>query len=423
MRCAANCPERSRLARRTSRPFVVAALVAVVLVAVPSLAGASAVVSRDGEIITAQGSAAGDSVAFRYYVPGEDGPGSLPIVNEPAYLFYGAPSFLDRDANMAPGPGCSHPQYDYPQNGQPYLVACPAAGVTQIGIALGDGSDFSNLGWGRAMPAVTVVARGGTGDDQIISDARSTAEHHLFGDEGDDALSAFSLEVRAHMDGGAGNDRFGWEGTARGTPTSADGGPGDDTFRAREARGAETINGGDGIDDIDVHDNGAGDADTVTCGQGLDALTADSSDTVSGDCEPAPTREKVDTTVRRDTSKAKTVLRRARLRTLLRNRLALPLSGPWLGTYSAELTAHRAQGSKVLASVAFKPIAKASRRVTEPGRFRLRLRLTKSGRALARRSPGLRVRLRLTYAVSRLNGQAPLVGSRLTGATLKSGRR
>lgn len=93
------------------------------------------------------------------------------------------------------------------------------------------------------------------------------------------------------MDGGAGSDYFGWEGTTPGTSTTADGGPGEDRFRARGARGAESISGGPGVDEIDVFDNGSGDRDTVTCGDGVDFLTADASDAVSGRATDAAGRK------------------------------------------------------------------------------------------------------------------------------------
>lgn len=68
-----------------------------------------------------------------------------------------------------------------------------------------------------------------------------SGDEQLFGDAGDDALTAFSRNVPAHMEGGSGNDSFFWETTDRGIPTVADGGPGDDVFTADNAHGPDTI--------------------------------------------------------------------------------------------------------------------------------------------------------------------------------------
>lgn len=98
--------------------------------------------------------------------------------------------------------------------------------------------------------------------------------NQLTGQGGDDTLNGGAGEDS--LPGGAGND------TVDGGPGSdgVEGGDGNDTLTG--GTGVDDIQGGNGSDSIDSND---GERDDVDCGGNTDTVTADSNDTVAGDCE------------------------------------------------------------------------------------------------------------------------------------------
>jgi Ca2+-binding RTX toxin-like protein len=120
----------------------------------------------------------------------------------------------------------------------------------------------------------------GGGDDQVSGDAGNDV---LNGDAGSDTIDPGDGDD--HVDGGgdddilipsAGNDTMtggaGNDGVEGGDGNDTlDGGPGDDSIDG--GNGADTITSADGV------------SDDVRCGEGTDAVTADTKDTIAGDCE------------------------------------------------------------------------------------------------------------------------------------------
>ena len=237
-------------------------------------AQAAGVASRGGSGLVFRGGDGPDSLFVRYSVPPNDG------VTEPSFVFLGGRSryTAGRDTSVTAGPGCA---------ALPFAdeVACPAAGVEQVDLQLGGGDDSASAGSGTAL-RVPVTVRGRSGNDSIMADEIApSGPAELYGEDGNDMLTAFSRDIAAAMFGGPGNDRFIWEQTARGVPTSADGGPGDDVFDTRQALGPDTIVGGGGADQISVLDNRRGDPDSVSCGlEGVAQLAHDPDDHIAPGC-------------------------------------------------------------------------------------------------------------------------------------------
>lgn len=257
------------------------------LLAAPSAAHAAATVSVQGSTIVIAGSDGPDSAFVSFARAGEN----LRVAD--TYIV-GPGNQSGTDPAATAGAGCTTPEVRTsgdltvpPLPGAPGSGAfCLAQGIDHIEVTMGAGDDTLIVGGGHSMPASTTV-RGGPGNDSLLADAKAlSGATELYGDDGDDSLTAFSHSLPVAMFGGPGNDRFTWEGTARGVATTADGGAGADTFEARNALGPDTITGGGGNDSIDVFDNGRGDPDTVTCGaEALSRLHRDPSDHVDAACQ------------------------------------------------------------------------------------------------------------------------------------------
>jgi Ca2+-binding RTX toxin-like protein len=265
-------PDRRRIDRFMRRLTIVQAATAAVLLAVAANAHASGTVSREGSSLVYHGGQDVDNTFVRYANPPHDG------ATVPSYVFGAFTShyFLGHTIVTA-GPGCSPGPLGY--------VLCPAAGVDHVELLVNGGDDYLGAGAGSHMPA-SVAARGGPGNDSALGDeVAPSGPEELFGDAGNDTLTAFSRNVGSTMHGGDGNDRFIWEETDHGVATYADGGAGDDVFDTFNALGPDTIVGGGGADDISVWDRGQGDPDSVSCGaEGVARLRRDSNDHIGSGC-------------------------------------------------------------------------------------------------------------------------------------------
>jgi hypothetical protein len=245
-------------------------LFAVVALPAPALAAGTA--SLEGTTLVFRGTAGSDGAFARFYAAGS-------YASEDSYVFQGATSMKtymrNLDVAVTAGDGCRQQQRD--------VVVCPASGVDHIEVDMGAGPDFFGAGGGDPLPA-SISVHGGPGKDSIFGDTKPPAgEQRLYGDGGDDSLTAFSRTLPIWMAGGAGNDNFTWEQTERGVATFADGGPGDDRFEAANIAGADTIVTGGGADWVNVHNDRTGDPDTVICGKdGLAQLLANPSDHTAG---------------------------------------------------------------------------------------------------------------------------------------------
>ncbi|MFT4036506.1 MAG: calcium-binding protein, partial [Patulibacter sp.] len=150
------------------------------------------------------------------------------------------------------------------------VLVCPAAGLSRIEFAFGDGDD--QLG---VRGAVAVVADGGAGDDVLRGGDGAdqldggNGDDRLDGGAGDDVLDGGDGDDV--MRGGDGDDRLA-EGAGDGV---LDGGAGDDTLDGDD--GNDSMAGGAGDDALDggsgdgVLDGGDGD-DRMTAGDGDDLL-------------------------------------------------------------------------------------------------------------------------------------------------------
>lgn len=235
-------------------------------------------VSRDGSMLVFQGSNGPDSLVVEFWTPPTGG------VSEPSYMFRGLPKIKGHDGSQTAGVGCQRVVFG--TLGGEVASMCPAAGIDHVEVLMNGGDDFVSAGGYTALPA-SIAAHGGPGNDGVIGDEKApSGDEQLFGDAGDDSLTAFSRGVPAHMEGGSGNDSFAWETTERGVATFADGGPGDDVFTADNAHGPDTIVTGSGTDSVSVH-NRSGDPDTVDCSgsDGLAALYFNTSDHIDPHCK------------------------------------------------------------------------------------------------------------------------------------------
>jgi Ca2+-binding RTX toxin-like protein len=216
------------------------------------------------------------------------------------------------------------------------VVLCGMDGVTSVAIDAGTGDDWLTVS-GTPVP-VTVHAGGG--DDVLLSSGAS-AQVTLLGDDGNDA---FNL---------------------RGNPVTADGGAGDDLLDARAGIGA----------------------DTIVCGSGIDSIQRDAGDSVAADCEGGPA-----TVVRlmnaRALATAASPLKRERLKALISGGLPLVVTPTSAGNLTARLSTTTSAGKRTV-------IAKAAK---SGGSIKVTLRLTKGGKALARKTSRLKVRLVLRLA-------------------------
>jgi Ca2+-binding RTX toxin-like protein len=146
--------------------------------------------------------------------------------------------------------------------GDPQVVACPAAGLTELELS------------------------GGDMDDELVNATALAAQ--AYGEGGQDILEGGSADDRQdggpgpdELDGGSGNDRlYGATFQDPGAGADADqlaGGPGDD--RLFGSGGADRVDGGPGADQLE----GAGGADTLLGGDGPDGLIGgDGDDTEDG---------------------------------------------------------------------------------------------------------------------------------------------
>ena len=150
-------------------------------------------------------------------------------------------------------------------------VRCPAAGVTNLTVDLGDGDDEADVD----TPTVSTLLLGRDGDDRISGGGGTDV---MVGGTGSDTLS-----------GGGGDDMLSAEDVQNASTTSAnvlDGGPGSDQLFG--AAGADDLRGGEGDDrelrgfaGNDVIDGGSG-ADTLSGGDDDDVLRGGEGNDVLG---------------------------------------------------------------------------------------------------------------------------------------------
>jgi hypothetical protein len=248
-------------------------LLAVALVlAMPAAASAALTFSREGgtlRIVDDPGEAAFSRVTL----------GPSPTGGGQVYSAYESAGF----SPLRSGPGCTR---------MGPFVYCPAAGVTQIAAALGDGNDTVTVDAGPAA----LVMDGGPGDDVFSLSPRQASVTIVAGD-GDDRASLGGGGVGSvSFDGGPGADTFDAEDFAQSLTVL--GGDGDDHLAAIRTTGPVTLDGGAGndylsigSDDPDDHLRGGGrsavvggpgnddivtgpdgDEDTIDCGPGRDTL-------------------------------------------------------------------------------------------------------------------------------------------------------
>ncbi len=245
---------------------VVAGLLAVpaMLVPVGHAGGATAEVSggvlsvRDAPGEQGTFTVGTDGVRYEILAVRSNGPGAAPF------------------SRLDPGPGCfAVPPGPYEANPSPFFrVACPAAGVGSIRIALSGGSPAGSLhatyggvslsnfyGPTRPIP-VPVIVDGGPSADRIDL-AQAAAPVRITGDGGDDQLI-----------GGAARDVI-------------DGGPGDDEVNGLDG---DTLIGGDGSDSFG-YDQLKVKGLSIDCGPGRDVLEPPGllppGNTLSSSCPPA----------------------------------------------------------------------------------------------------------------------------------------
>lgn len=209
----------------------------------------------------------------------------------------------------------------------------------------------------QAVPSpVTLTLAGGAddghageGDDIVGVEQIVTHEATAFtGTDGPDDIWAWTYRGGSTLNGAGGDDRLqGWDGDDR-----IEGGPGAD--RIVGGYGNDTINPGPGTDTViadatgnlcgefecrapygnDVIDARDGEVDTIDCGLGTDTVYADPIDVLSG-CEkvelalPAPPKkpDKDKGKDKPESAKAKLLVGKARLATVVRKGLPVTLSG------------------------------------------------------------------------------------------------
>jgi Ca2+-binding RTX toxin-like protein len=169
---------------------------------------------------------------------------------------------------LAAGPGCSDPD--------PVLqvVDCPAAGITDVIVKLGDGDDQA-LKPATTKPSYRYQVQGGSGKDGIAGTTRSDA---LSGGTGPDIISGEG--GRDKLSGGAGDDSMYGQGRV-------EGGPGNDNLVLDAGFGRtdvpSTVFGGGGNDRVNARNKVP---DIINCGAGKkDRTTADKrGDRISSNC-------------------------------------------------------------------------------------------------------------------------------------------
>ncbi len=176
----------------------------------------------------------------------------------------------DGDAWVYADPGADlNPLGDCTTSGD--TVRCPAAGITNLTVDLGDGDDEANIN----APTISTLLLGRGGDDRITGGGGADV---MVGGIGSDTLN-----------GGAGDDMLTAEDVQNASTASAnvlDGGPGADLLYG--AAGADDLRGGDGDDrelrgfaGNDVVDGGSG-ADTLSGGDDNDMLRGGEGNDVLG---------------------------------------------------------------------------------------------------------------------------------------------
>jgi Ca2+-binding RTX toxin-like protein len=158
------------------------------------------------------------------------------------------------------------------------VVSGPCAGRytyldTHVDVRGTDGPD--NLGGGRGPSRIHALG----GNDTLFVSRNDRA----YGGDGNDNLSGAGVQF-----GGAGDDRFDGNSSAR-ESNRVSGGDGADAIfgtgganRISGGAGRDRVSGRGGRDTIDVRD---GERDTVRCGAGRDSVRADRRDVVARDCE------------------------------------------------------------------------------------------------------------------------------------------
>jgi hypothetical protein len=171
----------------------------------------------------------------------------------------GTYSFHDNTAPVAAGPGCRAIGTDE--------AACPAAGVSQVAVDLGDGDD---TGASPGPYPAPVTVHGGPGADDLSGSGTQA------GDDGRDRLAA--SDSGATLDGGPGNDDL-YDGLGN---DQIFGGAGDDYVV--DNAGADLLAGGLGDDQLEIHGTSA----TIDCqGRDDDSVQPDTKATLRN-CLPAP---------------------------------------------------------------------------------------------------------------------------------------
>jgi hypothetical protein len=222
-----------------------AALVAALLLILPSAASATTTATRVGSAIT---------------ITGDEGPNVISVDNNGDFIMYADKS----GPNIVAGDGC------FQEN--PSLINCGVAGIgLKATVTLGGGDDtYDDRDARTDMPVADVD--GGDGNDTING---SYGNDTLRGAAGNDTLRG--IAGNDQIDGGAGDDTI--HGGA--DDDTVTGGPGRDSIYGDGDYSGTTLGGNDTIQARD------GEIDQVACGYGADSAVLDSNDVVDliTDCE------------------------------------------------------------------------------------------------------------------------------------------
>jgi hypothetical protein len=227
--------------------------VALVMAAFPSVALASARVSRSGNVVTLTSDARGDTVQ-------NAGTDNRRLI-----------SFLvPRGEVLRAGPGCRRLRGPGITR---VIVTCGAPSQTQVNrvtlrVNLGGGDDtFTAAPWDDVQPRI--IADGGAGNDTIYG---STNADDIEGGPGNDML--YGLDDVDNIDGGDGADLL----VGGAGDDGLIGGPGTDRIFGDERRRTSEW----GNDTLIAVDGGP---ESMSCGEGTDSAIVDADDTADSSCE------------------------------------------------------------------------------------------------------------------------------------------
>lgn len=220
-----------------------AAVVAMLLLALPGAASATTTATRAGNAIT---------------ITGDDGPNAVSVDSNGNFIMYKDPT----GQGIVAGDGCFQES--------PVLINCGQGGPGLTAtVVLGGGDDTYDDRVARTDWPVA-DADGGAGNDEING---SYGNDILRGGAGNDTLRG--LAGNDQIDGGAGDDTI--HGGA--DDDTIVGGPGRDSLFGDGDYSGTTIGGNDTIGARD------GEADQITCGWGADTAQVDTADVEDVDCE------------------------------------------------------------------------------------------------------------------------------------------